>query len=98
MVACFIPDYRDEIPQIGKLVAVSSSDVVIEWWSGTYTSTWRALTKRVGRSSEPWTERVSKSSVLFEISLTRGLKLSKQTQEKLHKAYDPLLADFLDMQ
>ena len=96
MVACFVAEYRDEIPQIGKVQEVNSSEVVVEWWSGTYTGKWRALTKRVGRASEPWLEAVPKSAVLFSVSLTKGLKLSKATQDELKKAYDPLLAEFAE--
>lgn len=98
MVACFVAEYRDEIPQIGKVQEVKDNEVVVEWWSGTYTGKWKALTKRVGRSSEPWSETLPISSVLFKVSLTKGLKLSKATQEELQRAYDPLLAEFVDEQ
>lgn len=55
MVACFVAEYRDEIPQIGKVQQVTESEVVVEWWSGTYTGKWKALTKRVGkRQHSPW--------------------------------------------
>ena len=47
MVACFVPQYRDEIPQIGKLLETNDKEVKIEWWIGTYTGTWRALRERV---------------------------------------------------
>ena len=47
MVACFVPQYRDEIPQIGKLLETNDKEVRIEWWIGTYTGTWRALRERV---------------------------------------------------
>lgn len=98
MVACFVKEYRDEIPQIAEVLEISddSDDIVIHWWDGTYSGSWRALVKRQGRASVPWTEVLKKSNVLFEVSLTKGFKLPKATQEILRKAYDPLLAELDD--
>ena len=96
MVACFVADYCDEIPQIGEVLEVNNENIQLHWWDGTYSGSWKALTKKQGRASVPWTEMVTKSSVLFEVSLTKGLKLSKATQEKLHKAYEPLLMEIAD--
>jgi hypothetical protein len=93
MVALFVIGYSDEIPQIGEVLEVNNEDILLHWWDGTYSGSWRALVKRQGRPSAPWTELVKKSNVLFEVSLTKSLKLSKATQERLHKAYEPLLAD-----
>lgn len=64
MVACFVADYRDEIPQIGEVLEVNNEDVLLHWWDGSYSGSWKALVKR----SAPWTETVTKSSVLFEVS------------------------------
>ena len=78
------------------MLEVNDSDLVLQWWTGTYTGIWRALTKRKGRTSEPWKETVSKSCILHQVSFTQGSKLPKSTQEKLHKVYDPLLAEIVD--
>ena len=78
------------------MLEVNDSDLVLQWWTGTYTGIWRALTKRKGRISEPWKEMVSKSCILHQVSFTQGSKLPKSTQDKLHKAYDPLLAEIVD--
>lgn len=94
MVACFVPKYRDEIPQIGEVLEVNNESILLHWWDGTYSGHWKALSMRQGRTSAPWTESVSRSSILCELSLTKSLKLSKTTQEKLHKVYEPLLANF----
>ena len=92
-VACSVPQYRDEIPQIGKLLE-TNEEVKIEWWIRTYTGTWRALTKRNGRSTEPWTETLPKSCMLYQVSLTEYYsKIPKAEQEKLRKTYLPLLDD-----
>ena len=93
MVACFVRQYRDEIPQIGKLLETNENEVKLEWWIGSYTGTWRALTKRKGRSTEPWTETLPKSCMLYQVSLTKYSKIPKAEQEKLRKTYLPLLAD-----
>lgn len=50
LVATLIPDYRDEIPQIGRVLEVEGASVTIEWLQGTYFSIWRICEKRKGRS------------------------------------------------
>lgn len=94
MVACFVVEYRDEIPQIGNILEVTDDQVKLQWWTGTYSGTWTALTRKEGRKSVPWTEIVPLSSILFEVSLTRSSKLSKKIKQKLEKAYQPLLAPY----
>ena len=96
MVALFVESYSDEIPQIGEVLEVNEEDILLHWWDGTYSGSWKALAKRQGRASVPWMELVKRSNVLFEVSLTKSLKLPKATQEKLHKAYEPLLAELND--
>ena len=49
--------------------------------------------KRKGRSTEPWTETLPKSCMLYQVCLTKYSKIPKAEQEKLHKMYLPLLAD-----
>ena len=94
-MALFIESYSDEIPQIGEVLEVNNEDILLHWWDGTYWL-WKALAKRRGCASVPWTELVERSNVLFEVSLTKSLELPKATQEKLHKAYEPLLAELND--
>ena len=96
MVACFIPKYRDEIPQIGKVLEENDSEVTIEWWVGTYRGKWRALTRKNGRSTERWTEVIPRSCVLYAVSLSKAAKLSDMDREKLSKTYEALLAEITD--
>ena len=39
-VALSLFKYEDEIPQIGRVVAVDEINVTIEWWIGSYHTTW----------------------------------------------------------
>ena len=32
--------YEHEIPQIGKVIAYDGSKITVEWWTGTYSTTW----------------------------------------------------------
>ena len=43
IVACYVPNYPDEEPQIGTIQSVSDErdEVVLEWMSGTYNEPWQ---------------------------------------------------------
>ena len=40
MVALCLQKYADDLPQIGKVVNLTDMDVTVEWWIGSYSSTW----------------------------------------------------------
>lgn len=90
LVALFVDKYKDEIPQIAKIVSEPSneSDVVeVEWLVGTYSSTFKPCKKREGRSYVPWRETVPYTSILFPVELTKGCRLSQSLKTKLMEAY-----------
>ena len=94
-VACYLPKYKNEIPQIGKVVDISSTSpeaVDIEWLVGTFSSTWKILKQRQGGEYAPWRERIQRSDIiLFPIQLTNGYRLQKKTVTELKTAYSLLL-------
>ncbi len=89
LVALFVPMYKNEIPQIAKVVSVPSegSDLDIEWLQGTYTGVWSTCKRREGRTYVPWVETVKRSDVLFPVKLTKGMRISKATKSRLTQAY-----------
>lgn len=39
-VAVYLEKYKDEVPQIGKIVKEDSSNSIeVEWWTGSYSGT-----------------------------------------------------------
>ena len=40
MVSLRLHKYELDIPQIGKIVRLNTLDVTVEWWIGSYSSTW----------------------------------------------------------
>ncbi len=37
VVACYLPQYKDEEPQIGRVVTIEDDNIEVEWMSGSYT-------------------------------------------------------------
>ena len=51
LVACFIPKYKEEEPQIGTVVSVpdKNGNLEIEWMTGTYSEPWMTCQKKSSR-------------------------------------------------
>ena len=93
LVATYISDYRDEIPQIGKIVNVEGlpNSITIEWLQGTYSSIWKVCKKREGRALVPWVEEIPKTAIISSVKLTKGQRLPGSVRDKLKSLYAPLL-------
>ena len=87
MVAVFLPQYKDELPTIGKVVSCDENSAEVEWYVGSYSGVWRVCKKRSGRTTVPWRETIPKESILFPINFTKSLRLSKSCADKLKQAY-----------
>ena len=89
-VACFIPKYKDEEPQIGKIISFpndQSTDIEVEWMVGTYTECWVVWRKRQGKGYITWKETVPVDAILFPITLNENGRLNKTLVQKLKNAY-----------
>lgn len=88
-VACFVPDYEEEEPQIGTVTAtpVGSENVEIEWMMGSYSEPWTVCKKREKGKYVTWKEKIPLSSILFPIELTRSCRLNTGLVKKLKHAY-----------
>ena len=77
--------YNDEEPQIAKIESLSSeTDVVIQWWTGTYHDVWTEWNIR----SHVVTETVPKNAIIkcgFELS--RANRLSRTLIAELKSLY-----------
>ena len=39
-VALGLDEFKEELPQIAKVLAIDDDSITLEWWVGTYTGTW----------------------------------------------------------
>ena len=88
-VACFVPEYEEEEPQIGTVTAIpgGSKNVEIEWMLGSYSQPWTVYKRREKGRYVTWKEMISVSAILFPIELTRSCRLSTGLVKKLKHAY-----------
>ena len=88
-VACYVPTYSDEEPQIGIIQSVSDErdEVVLEWMSGTYNEPWTVCKIKQGGKYTTWKEAIQKSMVLFPIELSQNRRISVILKRELQFAY-----------
>jgi hypothetical protein len=87
-VALNMSEYKEK-PQIGNVKSVSENTLEIEWYNGSWTTTWKVHKIRKGRELVVWKEEVPKSSVvLFDFSLTPNNKLREATRKELKRVYE----------
>ena len=86
-VACFLSQYGDEEPQIGRIVTLAndSDELEIEWMRGTYYEPWIVYKSRRGKT---WRETIPFSSVLFPIKLSASGRINKAEKSVLKQAYE----------
>ena len=84
MVALRLARYFDEIPQIGKIIELTESDVTVEWWIGGYSNPWVPWKKK----NEPISETFHRNAILCGgVSFTRGFRLQPEAIKKLRSLY-----------
>ena len=84
MVALCLHKYELDLPQIGKIVRLTTLDVTVEWWIGRYSSVWIEW-KENGSVIE---ETFPKNAILTGgIQFTKSHRLTKTCVKKLKEAY-----------
>ena len=58
--------YEDEIPQIGKVIVYDGRKITVEWWTGTYSTTWTECRQK----GTILTEELDVEAVLQPVTLT----------------------------
>ena len=85
MVSLRLHKYELDIPQIGKIVSLNTLDVTVEWWIGSYSSTWIQW-KEKGTVIE---ETFPRNAILTDgIEFTKSHRLTKACVKKLKEAYN----------
>ena len=90
VIACFIEEYSDEEPQLGRVAKElrSNSNVVeLEWMIGAYSRPWKLWKEKDGQT---WKEKIPFDCVLFPVELDINNKLSMETVKKLKLVYNNL--------
>lgn len=90
-IACFLPKYSDEEPQLGRVLKVNEGEnhnLEIEWLVGSYSETWRVWKQKKGREYVTWKEVIPNHAVLFPVTLTRAERLPSSLISKLKCAYE----------
>ena len=83
LVACYLEKYKDEEPQIGKILQIKTETVIVNWMSGSYSDYWYPC--KVQR--QPWTEEIPTSSIICEVTLSRASRLLEPMKRKLKHMY-----------
>ncbi len=73
-VACYVPKYRDEEPQIGviKSLMEGGEKIEIEWMVGGYSECWEMCKIKKGKEYVPWSETIFVKNILFPVELTKS--------------------------
>ena len=94
MIGVFLEEYKQEWPQIGKILAIEADELTLHWFSGTTTSKWTPINKRVRGSFEPYTGTTPAQSVITQpFKLTRCNKLPQDIQRVLKEKQEEFYAE-----
>ena len=88
IIACFMSQYSDEEPQLGKLTKecdINCETFEIEWMLGMYSEPWQLWKQKHGRSYRTWKEVIPSNAVLFPIKLSNVGRLSNSLVVKAYE-------------
>ncbi|KAK3722867.1 hypothetical protein QZH41_020454 [Actinostola sp. cb2023] len=90
MLVAIVSGQYVERPLLAKVKEIMEDDkILVTWLDGRWTTSWKVLNKREGRSNVEWTEVIEKNDVvLFDFELTSGGKLRLSTIRELKRVYD----------
>lgn len=84
MVALRLHKYKDEIPQIGRVMEITELDITVEWWVGTYHSTWIEWKDRGKAIRETFPRN---AIIRNNVSFTKSHRLTQTCIIELKHAY-----------
>ena len=87
-MACYLPKYSDEEPQLGKVVDNQGDRLIVEWLVGSYSDPWIIWKKKIGADYVTWEEGIPKEAVLFPVTLSKAHRLSNSSILKLKAIYE----------
>lgn len=89
-MACFVPEYVDEEPQLGRVTNINdgNSIVEVEWMVRSYAKPWKVWREKRGRDYVTWKESISTNAVIFPLTLTKTERISNGLISKLKTTYE----------
>ena len=88
IIACFLAEYCDEEPQLGKIVNIPNhTSFQVEWMVGAYSEPWRIWREKKGQDYVTWKETIPKESVLFPIMLSNASRIPSNLISQLKVEY-----------
>lgn len=85
LVAVNLAKY-EEWPQIGEVISSQQDTLTLSWYDGLYSTPWMKVKLKNG---DDWKETVSKDTlIMYDITLTAGQRLRKDTVEKLKNSFE----------
>ena len=94
-IAVYLEEYKDEIPQIGMVSALSprgdKSEVEVDWYMGCYSGSWKVCMCGGGRARKVWKEVIPYKAILMQVHFTKSMKLTKSTVSLLKEKYSMLM-------
>ena len=85
-VALLCPQYNER-PQVAKVKKVHPESVTVEWYDGSWTSSWKLYRYKLGRKTMTWEEDVLKKDAIDKVNFTKSMRLTAQTIRKLKSLY-----------
>ena len=76
--------YKDFLPQIGKLKKINESTITVQWLEGEYEGKWKFWKNRGKIIQESFPIR----ALIREITFDKEMEFSTTAAEKINKLYD----------
>lgn len=87
LVALDMEEHKER-PLIAEVREISEENVVIVWYSGSWTGKWTPAKRKEGRQWVEWIDEVSKEHIiLFDFTLTGSGKLRSHSVRHLKQHY-----------
>lgn len=90
IVACYLEKYQDEEPQLAKILEVNFDKVQVQWLKGSYYDPWSPCELKKGSTYEPWVEQIPRTSILYQVYLSKAARLTEPCKKKLKLSYSKL--------
>ena len=84
-VALGLNEFKDELPQIARVLMIEEYVITVEWWVGPYSGTWNPW---IVKSVEQTAVVHRNCIVLGNITLSKSNRLAKHIVERLKSIYE----------
>jgi len=82
-------DYKER-PLIGKVTEKGEDEVVMDWYIGSYSGTWREWKGRDNGKTVVFSQTIKSDDILQTVLLTKSMRLQPQTVKDLKNIYSSI--------